>query len=111
MGDFGKLDFAVAFNPKTAFPIDARCYFNSLALAEAAAATAEEAGSSNTKYYYGMKLLVDNGVNVKWYVIQRDGTLREDVLFVALTQEEYDAKVEAGTIDDSILYLIVGDDK
>ena len=110
MGDFGKLDFAVALNPKTAFPIDARCYFTSLALAEAAAATAEEAGSTNTIYYYGMKLLVDDGTGVKWYTIQRDRTLREDVLFVALTQAEYDARVEAGTIDDTIPYLIVRDD-
>lgn len=109
MGEFGKLDFAVSFNPTSAFPIDARCYFNSLDLAKAAAATAEEAGSSNTKYYYGMRLLVDNGVSTRWYVIQRDGTLREDVLFVALTQDEYNALVEAGTVEEGTPYLIVGE--
>ena len=40
MADFGKLNFAVSFNPQTAFPLDARYYFSSLSAAEAAAATA-----------------------------------------------------------------------
>lgn len=53
-------------------------YFNSLALAKAAAATANEFGSTDTNYYYGMKLLVDDGVFAKWYTIQRDGTLLEE---------------------------------
>lgn len=78
MADFGKLNFSTSFNPTSAFPLDARCYFDSLALAKAAAATAEEAGSSNTVYHYGMKLLVDDGSTVKWYTIQRDRTLLED---------------------------------
>lgn len=78
MADFGKLNFSVAFNPTSAFPLDARCYFNSLALAKAAAATAEEVGSSSTVYYYGQKLMVDDGTTSKWYTIQRDRTLLED---------------------------------
>ena len=78
MADFGKLNFSVSFNPTSAFPLDARCYFNSLALAKAAAGTAEEAGSSNTVYYYGQKLCVDDGTTVKWYTIQRNRTLLED---------------------------------
>lgn len=78
MADFGKLDFAVSLNPTSAFPVDARCFFDSLALAKAAAATAEEVGSTTTKYYYGMRLLVDDGVFAKWYTIQRDRTLLED---------------------------------
>ena len=78
MADFGKLNFSTSFNPTSAFPLDARCYFNSLALAKAAAATAEEVGSSNTVYHYGMKLLVDDGASAKWYTIQRDRTLLED---------------------------------
>lgn len=75
MADFGKLNFSTSFNPTSAFPLDARQYFNSLALAKAAAATAEEAGSKNTVYYYGMMLMVDDGSSVKWYAIQRDRTL------------------------------------
>ena len=107
MGDFGKLDFSTSFNPTSAFPIDARCYFTSLDLAKAAAATAEEAGSSNTKYYYGMKLVVDDGTDAKWYTIQRDGTLTEDVLFYTITQDDYDALVVAGTVDPRIPYFII----
>ena len=45
MADFGKLNFAVSFNPQTAFPLDARYYFPSLAAAEAAA-PAEEAAEA-----------------------------------------------------------------
>ena len=75
MANFGKLNFSTSFNPTSAFPLDARCYFNSLALAKAAAATAEEVGSKNTVYYFGMPLLVDDGTTCKWYIIQRDGTL------------------------------------
>lgn len=72
MAEFGKLNFSVAFNPTSAFPLDARCFFDSLALAKAAAATAEDVGSSNTVYYFGMKLLVSqNGVET-WYEIKRN---------------------------------------
>ena len=51
---FGTLDFAVAFSRQTAFPLDAKSYFESLELAQAAAATAQEAGSSETVYYFGL---------------------------------------------------------
>ena len=78
MAKFGKLDFNVSLAPTSAFPLDANTFFDSLESAKAAAATAEEVGSKNTKYYYGMKLLVDDGVTSKWYVIQRDGTLIEE---------------------------------
>lgn len=78
MADFGKLNFSVAFNPTSAFPLDARCYFQSLALAKAAAATAENAGSTNTVYYIGQKLLVDDGTTAKWYIIQPNRTLLEE---------------------------------
>lgn len=59
-------------------PINPSCYFTSLALAKAAAATAEEVGRSDTVYFYGQKLMVDDGTTVKWYTIQRDRTLLED---------------------------------
>ena len=42
--NFGKLDFAVSFNRLTAFPLDAKSYFESYASATQAAQTAEEAG-------------------------------------------------------------------
>lgn len=78
MADFGKLNFSTSFKPTSAFPLDARCYFESLELAKTAAATAEEAGSKNTIYHYGMKLLVDDGTTTKWYTIQRNRTLLEE---------------------------------
>lgn len=54
MADFGKLNFAVAFVPQTAFPLDGRTYFESLETARAAAATAVPVGSSDGVYHYGM---------------------------------------------------------
>lgn len=78
MADFGKLNFSVAFNPTSAFPLDARCYFESLADAEAAAAKAEGAGSTNTVYYIGQKLLVVADSVATWYTIQPDKTLKAE---------------------------------
>lgn len=76
---FGKANFSVAFRPTSAFPLDARCVFDTLASAEAAAASAEEIGSKNTVYHYGMQILVSDDTGEKWYTIQRDGTLREEL--------------------------------
>lgn len=75
MSDFGKLNFSVAFNPTSAIPLDARCYFTSLEAAQAAAAKAEEVGSTNTVYYYGQKLLVYENEVATWYTIQPGGVL------------------------------------
>jgi len=66
----------VSFNPQTAFPLDARSMFGSLAEAQAAAATAKNAGSSETVYYYGQIITVfENDISTV-YVIQGDGTLK-----------------------------------
>jgi hypothetical protein len=51
--DFGKVAFSVSFDPTFAFPVDARSYFESYDAAVAAAASAKEAGSSESVYYYG----------------------------------------------------------
>ena len=67
--NFGKLNFSTSFNPTSAFPIDARTYFESLVSAQEAAATAEEAGSANTTYYYGQILVVNEGGAVAAYQI------------------------------------------
>jgi hypothetical protein len=75
VADFGKLNFSTALNPTSAFPLDARCYFESMEEAQAAAATAEPVGSTNTVYYYGQKVLVYENDAVAWYTIQPDGTL------------------------------------
>ena len=77
--DFGKLNFSTSFNPTSAFPLDARSYFESYELAVAAAATAEEVGSSTTTYFYGETLAVynkDDGT-VNLYQITPEKTLKE----------------------------------
>lgn len=78
MADFGKLNFSVSFNPTSAFPLDARCYFDSLALAKAAAATAQAVGSTDTVYYVGQRFLVVENDTPTWYTIQADKTLLAD---------------------------------
>lgn len=94
MADFGKLNFSTSFNPTSAFPLDARCYFKSLALAEEAAATAEEVGSTNTQYYFGQKILVSENEVETWYMIKRPGVLV--------------AESSGGTGDERISLLIEG---
>ena len=75
--DFGKLDFAVAFNRQTAFPLDAKSYFESLESAQAAAQSADAAGSKTTTYYFGQQIaVVESGV-ATLYIIQPDKTLKE----------------------------------
>lgn len=71
------LSFAVSFKPSSAFPIDARTMFGSKAAAEAAAATAVNAGSSESIYYFGMPLTVFDNDEATMYVINGDGTLKE----------------------------------
>lgn len=75
--DYGKMEFAVSFKPITAFPLDSRSYYESLAAAEAAAATAVEAGSDQGTIYFGQTLVVvENGV-AQMLQVQPDGTLSE----------------------------------
>ena len=73
--NFGKLNFSTSFSPTSAFPIDARQYFESLTSAQAAAATAVEAGSADSVYYFGMPLVVVEEGVATLYVIQPDKTL------------------------------------
>lgn len=73
--DFGKLNFSVSFNPTSAFPLDARSYFESYESAVSAAATAMPAGDSNTVYYYGQTLCVVESNIATLYIIQPDKTL------------------------------------
>ena len=74
MADFGKLNFAVSFNPQTAFPLDARYYFSTLGAAQAAAAV--EVGSSDGVYFYGENVCVVTDSAADLYIIQPDKTLK-----------------------------------
>lgn len=77
MAEFGKLNFAVAFAPQTAFPLDARYYFDSLEAAEAAALSAVEVGSSTGTYFYGENVVVVTDGSATLYLIQPDKNLKE----------------------------------
>ena len=76
MANFGKLNFAVAFNPQTAFPLDARYYFDTLVTAQEAAASAVEVGSATGTYFYGQTVVVVESSVATLYVIQPDKTLK-----------------------------------
>lgn len=75
MADFGKLNFNTSFKPTSAFPLDARSYFESLEAAQAAAATAKEVGSKESVYYFGQKIMVSENNEETWYMIKRPGVL------------------------------------
>ena len=76
MAEFGKLNFAVAFNPQTAFPLDARYYFDSLSAAQTAAEGAVEVGSASGTYFFGQTVVVVESSVATLYVIQPDQTLQ-----------------------------------
>lgn len=86
--NFAKNNRSVAFNPTSAFPLDARSYFESLESAQAAAAQAEEVGSTNTIYYYGQIISVVENSIATLYIIQPNKTL------IPLTSEETGEQIE-----------------
>ena len=92
--NFGKLNFSTSFNPTSAFPIDARTYFESYDLAVEAAGTAEEAGSANTTYYYGQILVVNEGGTVGAYQITPSKGL-----------QKLAATTSSGDLEDDVLEL------
>lgn len=89
--DFVSVQKSTACAPTSAFPLDARSYFESYDLAVEAAASAAFAGDTNSIYYFGQTLVVvtttyDAGstkyinADAKLYIIvpevQADGTLK-----------------------------------
>ena len=76
MAEFGKLNFAVAFNPQTAFPLDARYLFNTLVEAQEAAQGAVEVGSAEGTYFFGQNIVVVENQEATLYVIQPDKSLK-----------------------------------
>lgn len=73
--DFGKLNFAVGFNRTSAFPLDANSYFESYTDAVAAAASAAVVGSSDSAYYIGQLIIVNESGKFGLYQISADNTL------------------------------------
>lgn len=68
--DFGKTNFNTSLKPTSAFPLDAREYFESKNEADAAVTNAGEAGSKNSIYYIGQKITVVENNYATLYVIQ-----------------------------------------
>jgi hypothetical protein len=96
--NFGILDFAVAFNRQTAFPLDAKSYFESYDSAVAAAQAADEAGSKKSVYYYGQVVSVVENGTAKLYIIQPDKTLKEAGGEIVINENVF-AKDENGKLD------------
>lgn len=71
-----KLNFSIPFAPTSAFPLNYNQVFDSLEKAQQAAQTAEEIGSTNTIYYYGMEIMVITPDDATLYVIQPDKSLK-----------------------------------
>lgn len=71
-----KLNFSVPFSMTSALPLDANSYFESLAAAQTAASTAQEAGSSATQFYFGQTVVVVESSVATLYIIQPDKTLQ-----------------------------------
>ena len=64
------IDKATSMMPTGAFPLDARSMFGSLAKAQAAAASAKNAGDTTTKYYFGQDITVfENDVVTKYQIV------------------------------------------
>ena len=103
--NFGKLNFSTSFNPTSAFPIDARSYFESYEAAVAAAATAEAAGSSNTTYYIGQIFTVNEGGEVAAYQINGDKTLVK----LAATTSSGDLSADVVKLQGQVGSIISGD--
>ena len=73
--NFGKLNFAVGFNRTSAFPLDANSYFENYEEAVTAAAGAAVVGSSDSAYYIGQLIIVNESGNFGLYQISADKTL------------------------------------
>ena len=111
------LDFNVALKPSFAFPLDARGMFGSYEEALAAAATAEDAGSTNTTYYFGQTVTVYEDGVAKSYIIQPDsngkGTLAEPLPIIVestAAQLQPDIYQVYGEVDGLDITLVEKDD-
>ena len=72
-----KLGWSNSFDRNAAYPLEFAAWFGSYEAAQAAAQTAVEVGSTDSKYYYGMQLYVFDGTTAKTYLIQGDKSLKE----------------------------------
>lgn len=75
MANFNSIDRAAAINPKSAFPLDARSYFENKTLEEVTEIIkgAKEAGSTESVYYIGQIItIVNNGISNAYQITPND---------------------------------------
>ena len=86
----------------SAFPMDARTYFESYADAQEAAASAAQQGSKDTIYYFGMSLVVYENDIVTEYIIVKDSKTSRGILKEKLIQDNCNIfEINGGTAADA----------
>lgn len=80
----------------SAFPMDARTYFESYEDAVSVAALAEQQGSKNTIYYFGMSLVVYENDEVQEYIIVKDKDTGKGILKEKIIQDSISAFIIDG---------------
>ena len=95
---FGKGNRSIAFNPTSAFPLDARSYFESYEAALAAAQSAKEAGSVDSIYYFGQEIAVVENGNATLYIIQPDNSLKEVGKDLIIDTNIFNFKTDVGSL-------------
>lgn len=113
-----KLGWSNSFDRDGGYPLDFAAWFGSYEAAQAAAKTAEEVGSTASKYYYGMQLYVFDGTTAKTYLIQGNKSLKEigessTMKFVDSVDDLYTLEdVEIGqqvlVSEDGMIYIFKG---
>ena len=113
-----KLGWSNSFDRNAAYPLEFAAWFGSYDSAQAAAQTAVEVGSTESKYYYGMQLYVFDGTTAKTYLIQGDKSLKEigqtaTMRFVNTVADLYTlTDIEAGqqvlVSEDGMIYIFKG---
>lgn len=113
-----KLGWSNSFDRDGGYPLDFAAWFGSYEAAQAAAKTAVDVGSTDSKYYYGMQLYVFDGTTAKTYLIQGDKSLKEigessTMKFVDSVNDLYTLEdVEIGqqvlVSEDGMIYIFKG---
>ena len=118
--DFGKLNFYTSFKPASAFPLDARGYFENKQVADKAVASAKSAGSTDSIYYIGQEIVVVENDVATLYIIQPGDGVEHFTPYLAkidvdlnnyYTKSEIDDKIEegVGNVDEDAVREIVED--
>lgn len=113
-----KLGWSNSFDRDGGYPLDFAAWFGSYEDAQAAAQTAVDVGSTDSKYYYGMQLYVFDGTTAKTYLIQGDKSLKEigessmmkfvDSVNDLYTLEDIEIGQQVLVSEDGMIYIFKG---